>query len=132
VASGERLLDGPKAEAAPALTGRRAWGFGSARLDVVRTRAGSLFLLLVALNVIDLVTTHQVLANGGQEGNPLMSPLVDNMAGAACVKGICLALVGALIARSGRSVRMMRVLGGVDAWYLLVVMWNIKVLAAIT
>ena len=93
--------------------------------------ATGLFVGLVVLNLIDLTTTRLVLARGGEEGNPVMAPIIDNVFGAFAVKALCLALIGALIVRSRRSARMLLVLAAVDAWYVLVILWNLRVLHTI-
>lgn len=97
----------------------------AAREHVVAT---GLFVGLVVLNMIDLTTTRLVLDRGGEEGNPVMAPIIDNVLGAFAVKALCLALIGALIVRSRRSARMLLVLAAVDAWYVLVIFWNLRVL----
>lgn len=39
----------------------------------------ALFLLLVAVNGLDIYTTLRIVKGGGQEGNPILAPLVKRM-----------------------------------------------------
>src|SRR5690349_16792696 len=43
----------------------------------VRDGRWGLVLILAALQVLDVFTTHLVLANGGAEGNPIMQSIVS-------------------------------------------------------
>lgn len=95
-----------------------------------RSRSAMLFVGLVLLNVADLISTHMVLSRGGEEGNPVMEPLVSNMWTAVSVKALCLGLIGYLVLKSRRSDRMLLVLAVVDLWYAFVVLWNVRVLLA--
>jgi hypothetical protein len=88
-----------------------------------------LVAVLAVLNLADLVTTRMVLDRGGSEGNPVMRPFVDGMWGAALIKFACLALIATLAARCLGSVKVRRGLVLVDTWYLVVVAWNLAVLA---
>lgn len=96
---------------------------------VGRRRLAQWFGVLVGLNALDLVTTRLVLERGGGEANPVLEPIIANLLGAFLVKALCLALVGALLRRVRYSVRVTAVLVAVNAWYLLVVCWNVRVLA---
>jgi hypothetical protein len=87
-----------------------------------------LFVALVALNLLDLVTTQMVLDRGGEEGNPIMAPIVDDLWLAGVMKAACLAVIWMLLHRSGRSRGMRAVVMVVDLWYVVVVAWNLKVL----
>jgi hypothetical protein len=87
-----------------------------------------LFVSLVALNLLDLVTTQMVLDRGGEEGNPIMAPVVDDLWLAGLMKAACLAVIWRLLHRSGRSRGMLGVVAAVDLWYVVVVGWNLKVL----
>lgn len=101
-------------------------------LDACRARVGALFAVLVALNAADLVTTRLVLDRGGAEANPLLEPVVANLLGAVAVKALCLAVIGALLARCRRTARVAVLLVAVDAWYAIVVLWNVRVLTHLT
>lgn len=98
-------------------------------LDACRGRLGVLYLVLVALNAADLVTTRLVLDRGGTEANPLLEPVVASMVGAVAVKALCLAVIGSLLARCRPSARVVTVLVAVNVWYAFVVLWNVRVLA---
>jgi hypothetical protein len=87
-----------------------------------------LFVGLVVLNLLDLVTTQLVLDRGGEEGNPIMAPVVDDLWLAGVLKAACLAVIWMLLHRSGRSRGMLAVVAAVDVWYVVVVAWNLKVL----
>ena len=100
------------------------------RWSHARSRSAMLFVGLVLLNVADLISTHMVLSRGGEEGNPVMEPLVSNMWTAVSVKALCLGLIGYLVLKSRRSDRMLLVLAVVDLWYAFVVLWNVRVLLA--
>ena len=89
-----------------------------------------LFALLVGLNLADLVTTRLVLDRGGTEANPVLEPIIHSMAHASVLKALCLAIVGLLLVRTGRTVRVAAVLLAVNAWYTFVVLWNLRVLLA--
>jgi hypothetical protein len=90
-----------------------------------------LFGLLVGLNLADLVTTRLVLDRGGTEANPVLEPIIHSMEHASLLKALCLAIVGLLLVRTGRTVRVAAVLLAVNAWYTFVVLWNLRVLLAI-
>ena len=92
----------------------------------------ALFVALVLSNVVDLTTTRLVLRHGGAEGNPLMVPIVGSVFSAAALKCICLAAIGLLVVRSGARPRLLWVLAAVDLWYVMVVVWNIRVLVALS
>ena len=133
VATGDQLLDPPDAGAPRRPTAAVAPVTGAVRGHVRRAReearvASVLFVSLVVLNVLDLVTTRMDLDRGGEEGNPVMAPVVHNMVAASVIKGLCLALIWALILRSRRSPRMLAVIGAVNVWYVIVIAWNLKVL----
>jgi hypothetical protein len=88
-----------------------------------------LVAVLAALNLADLITTQLVLARGGSEGNPVMRPFVEGVWGAAAVKLTCLTVIALLARRCVGSVRVLRGLVAVVAWYGFVVAWNLLVLA---
>ena len=123
VTAGDPLFD----VAAPRVPWLRA-SMQAARAHVV---ASGLFVGLVVLNLFHLATTRLVLDRGGEEGNPVMAPIIHNVFGAFAIKVLCLALIGGLIVRSRRSARMLLVLAAVDAWYVLVIFWNLRVLHTI-
>jgi hypothetical protein len=99
----------------------------------VRDGRWGLILMLAALQVLDVFTTHLVLANGGVEGNPIMASIVaDGWAGALGLKlGAC-AFVAAIVAccpeRSGLVRRGLTAVTGV---YVAIVAWNLAVLLAL-
>lgn len=123
VHGGEPLLD----VAVP----RSPWFRAPLQAARAHMTATGLFAGLVVLNLVDLTTTRLVLDRGGEEGNPVMAPIIDNVFGAFAVKALCLALIGVLIMRSRRSARMLFVVAAVDAWYVLVIFWNLRVLHTI-
>ncbi len=88
----------------------------------------SLLAWLIALNIADLITTHAVLGRGGAESNPVMQMFVTDLLRASLVKGLCLALVIALVLRTRRPGRVALTLGAVNVWYAIVVGWNCAVL----
>jgi hypothetical protein len=100
-----------------------------ARVRGARQPIVVLVAVLVALNIADLVTTRLVIDRGGVEGNPLMRPFVEGVWGAAAIKLACLTLIAVLAARCLGSVRVRRGLLLVDAWYVVVVAWNLAILA---
>lgn len=131
VATGDQFLDPSDAGLSSPLRNLPLVGpvYGHARRALREAPvAAALFVSLVALNVLDLVTTRMVLDRGGEEGNPVMAPVVHNLAAASLVKGLCLALIWVLILRSRRSPRMLAVIGAVNVWYAIVIAWNLKVL----
>lgn len=88
--------------------------------------------VLAVLNVLDLVSTRAVLSRGGVERNPLMRPVMDDLWHGALVKGACLALIVVLLARCpAPSRRADLTMLAVCGWYLLVVGWNLQVLARV-
>ena len=95
------------------------------------SRRGQLYWILWLLNAVDLATTKAVLERGGSEQNPVMRPLVEGVWGAAAVKIAILVVIGVLIRRCPpRSRRPDIALVLVTGWYLAVVAWNLRVLAA--
>ncbi len=109
---------------------------GSARVEVLRdvdqvvARRWFLVAVLAALNVLDLVSTRLVLAAGGEEGNPLMAPIIHHPYAPVLVKGAGLALVAlALKACPPRSRVVDRALCAVTVLYLAIVTWNLVNLA---
>ncbi len=90
-----------------------------------------LFRILVVLNVLDVITTGLVLAAGGSEGNPLIAPMVDNMANVALLKFAVLAGVAALLGRCHESRVVDIGIVAVTGWYAAVIGWNLTVLAVI-
>jgi hypothetical protein len=132
VAAGDQLLD-PSDTGSPMAPAASAASVGPVRGHVRRAMqearvAATLFVSLVVLNALDLLTTRMVLDRGGEEGNPIMAPIVHNLAAATLIKALCLALIWALILRSQRSPRMLVVIGAVNVWYAIVIVWNLKVL----
>jgi hypothetical protein len=87
--------------------------------------------VLALLNLLDIVSTQVVLGRGGAEGNPLMEPLIHGLWGAIALKGACLLVIALLVARCGPSVRAWRALLAVNAWYAVVVGWNLSILLRI-
>ena len=94
------------------------------------TSRWSMAVTLVVLNALDIWTTHVVLANGGEERNPVMEPVVDELWHGALVKLLCLTVVACLLARCPRDSRRVEwTLAAVCGWYLFVVAWNVTVIA---
>ena len=109
---------------------------GSARVEVLRdvdqvvARRWFLVAVLAALNVLDLVSTRLVLAAGGEEGNPLMAPIIHHPYAPVLVKAAGLGLVAlALKACPPRSRVVDRALCAVTVLYLAIVTWNLVNLA---
>lgn len=88
----------------------------------------ALFVSLIVLNLLDLVTTALVLDRGGEERNPFVQPLVDNLWHVALLKGLVLVIVATLLTRCRGSRIAELSLAGTTGWYLAVVCWNIAVL----
>ena len=87
-----------------------------------------LFVGLVVLNVLDLITTALVLDRGGEERNPFVQPLVDNLWHVGVLKALVLVLVASLLTRCRGSRIAELSLAGTTGWYLAVVSWNVAVL----
>ncbi len=84
---------------------------------------------LVVLNGADLLTTHFVLANGGQETNPLMAPIIDGWLVPVVAK--CLALMAVALCVAARPAKSRLVdwaLVITTGWYGGVVAWNTVVI----
>jgi hypothetical protein len=94
-----------------------------------RQMCNALLAWLIGLNISDLITTRAVLLRGGAESNPVMTEVVDSMAHASFVKGLCLVVVVALALRTRFPVRVAWTLGAINLWYALVVGWNLTMLA---
>lgn len=58
----------------------------AARID--RVNPAFSILAIFGLNFIDVITTRIILANGGMEVNPIMSPLIDTWEGYALKLGL--------------------------------------------
>lgn len=93
-----------------------------------RSRPALLVAVLTVLNLLDLVTTRLVLDRGGNEGNPLMEPVVTDFWGALALKAVFLAVIALLAVRCIRSTRAQLALLLVNSWYFVVVGWNAAVL----
>jgi len=88
----------------------------------------ALFVSLIVLNVVDVITTSMVLDRGGEERNPFVQPMVENLWHVGLLKAFVLALVATLLTRC-RGSRIAEVsLAGTTGWYLAVVCWNVAVL----
>ena len=88
----------------------------------------ALFVSLIVLNVLDLITTSMVLERGGQERNPFVQPLVDNLWHVGLLKALVLVIVATLLTRCRGSRVAELSLAGTTGWYLAVVCWNVAVL----
>ena len=88
----------------------------------------TLFAGLVVLNVFDMITTALVLDRGGEERNPFVQPLVDNLWHVGLLKGLVLVLVATLLTRCRGSRIAELALAATTGWYLAVVSWNVAVL----
>lgn len=95
---------------------------------VVGDARWSLFVGLVVLNVLDLITTALVLDRGGEERNPFVQPLVENMWHVGLLKAAVLVIVATLLTRCEGSRIAELSLAGTTGWYLAVVCWNVAVL----
>ena len=87
-----------------------------------------LYWMLVALNALDVVTTGLVLDRGGRETNPIIEPIVHNLALVSGLKIAVLYIIGFLLVRSRRSAVIDTALVITTGWYLAVVAWNSTVL----
>lgn len=95
---------------------------------IVGDAGWSLFVGLVVLNILDLITTALVLDRGGEERNPFVQPLVENMWHVGLLKAAVLVLVATLLTRCQGSRIAELSLAGTTGWYLAVVCWNVAVL----
>jgi hypothetical protein len=118
-----RVIGGEAGAAGAAVEARLLEGPRSGLASVCRR----LFFWAVVLNIADLLTTYLVIRAGGIESNPVMEPLVGGVWGAVAVKALCLLVVGLLV-RDTHSRRVRNALVGVDAWYAVVVVWNLSIL----
>ncbi len=83
---------------------------------------------LVVLNLFDVITTALVLDGGGNERNPFVQPVVENIWMIGLLKALVLVLVAVLLTRCEGS-RIARLsLAATAGWYLAVVSWNLAVL----
>ena len=92
-----------------------------------------LVLMLAALNVLDVLTTHLVLANGGTEGNPLMASVVaEGWAGPLALKLVVCAGIAWIVGCCPPSSSLVRRgLTAVTGVYAAIVTWNLAVLLAL-
>jgi hypothetical protein len=99
----------------------------------VRDGRWGLLLLLAALQVLDVFTTHLVLANGGAEGNPIMQSIVsEGWGGPLVIKLAAIAFIAAIVAVCPeRSLLVRRGLTAVTGIYVAIVTWNLAVLLAL-
>ena len=88
----------------------------------------TLFIALAVLNVVDLITTAMVLDRGGEERNPFVQPLVENLWHVGLLKAAIMVIVASLLTRCPGSRIAELALAGTTGWYLAVVSWNIAVL----
>jgi hypothetical protein len=96
---------------------------------VLHDNRWSLYSVLIALNVFDLVTTAAVIDHGGSERNPLVQPIIDGIWMVALVKGLVLIVVAILLTRCRESRIADLALAGTTGWYIAVVIWNLVVLS---
>jgi uncharacterized protein DUF5658 len=90
-----------------------------------------LFWVIAGLQVVDLVTTYEILAKGGREGNVLMREVILTPM-APVVKALALVLLAAIIVRSQnygspRPRRLYTLLWIVFAMYLVVLVNNVSI-----
>lgn len=99
----------------------------------IRDGRWGLLVILAALQVLDVFTTHLVLGNGGAEGNPIMASIVsDGWGGTLIVKLVAIALLAAIVDRCpADSVLVTRGLTAVTGIYAAIVAWNLAVLLAL-
>jgi hypothetical protein len=89
-------------------------------------------MALVVLNAADLVTTHFVLAAGGQETNPLMAPIIDGWLVPVLAKAMALLAVALCVAAKPAKTRLVDwALVICTGWYGGVVLWNMVVIAVL-
>ena len=64
------------------------------QVPAIRITAVALAVALLALNVLDLITTNVIIdVFGGFEANPLMAPLIGTPSAALLKIGICIAVI---------------------------------------
>ena len=104
-------LEATAGTAAMALHAQRRWLFG----------------FLVALNLLDVITTELVLQAGGVETNPIMQPVVHSVPMVILVKVIALSAAGLLLLKAKPSLMVDIALTIVTGWYTAVIVWNVLV-----
>ncbi len=86
-------------------------------------------VLLAVLNLADLATTAWFLRLGGQEGNPLLVPIVHVWWAPVGAKTIIFILVARAVIRSPvRAHKVDRLLVLAVGYYLVVVVWNLWII----
>lgn len=85
--------------------------------------------MLMIFNLIDVGITRAVLWFGGEESNPVMKPIIGDVALVLSVKVLVCLAVGALLMFSPPSSKLAeRAVAGVVVFYVLVAGWNIGIL----
>lgn len=99
----------------------------------VRDGRWGLLAILAVLQVLDVATTHQVLASGGIEGNPLMAPVVEGgwLAPLGMKLAVCTAIAAIVACCPSSSSLVRRGLTAVTGIYVAIVAWNLAILAAL-
>ena len=84
---------------------------------------------LVLLNLVDVLMTKWIIANGGQEANPVMKPIIDDPLAPLVVKCGMALMIGWLLLISPRERRFVdRATLAVVIVYTVVIGWNISVM----
>jgi hypothetical protein len=84
---------------------------------------------LVVLNLLDVAFTKWILALGGEEGNPLMRPIIDHPTAPLVLKvGLCLAIGALLLACPPKSRVADTAMTVAVIVYTIVIGWNLSVL----
>lgn len=81
--------------------------------------------VLVALNLVDLLVTREVISRGGTEVNPLVAPFIDGL-GATLAKTAGVGVIALSLLRKAPASR--RTLVGALVLYTGVVAWNTAIL----
>jgi hypothetical protein len=101
-------------------------------VDRVRARRIRGVGALLALNLADLATTSWFLALGGVEGNPVLAPVVERWWIILLVKVVIVTVLGRrVLAAPPRSAEASWLVRFALAYYVLVVAWNLTVVARI-
>jgi len=84
---------------------------------------------LVVLNLLDVAFTKWILALGGEEGNPLMRPIIEHPAAPLVLKvGLCLAIGVLLLACPRKAPLADAAMIAAVVVYTVVIGWNLSVL----
>ena len=116
---------GSSIEAAQVRRSVRALHSTVARVERLLADRSFRLVAVVALNVLDLLTTFVVLALGGSESNPAMAPHIDVWWKPVLIKVLVLALLLVAVLRAPLHSRLVTFgLASVWIFYAGVVVWN--------